>query len=258
MDTTKDNYLQDLFINEAKPALDRHSGSGGDKPSQTKIVEITENGTVVVNPDSGYVMSKVTANVNVEKGITPTGTKDITENGEHNVTEFETVNVNVASSGGGDSQLKGLIEGTTTEISDDTVETVKQYAFYQSTVLASVSFPNLKSIGSGAFYNCTNLALTELPSGLTSIGSSAFNGCTNLALTELPSGLHIGLSAFRACTRLTSITFKGKPRQNVIPTSAFQNCSNLKTINVPWAEGEVANAPWGATNATINYNYAGG
>ena len=44
VDTTKDNYLQDLFINEAKPALDRHSGSGGDKPSQTKIVEITEKG----------------------------------------------------------------------------------------------------------------------------------------------------------------------------------------------------------------------
>jgi hypothetical protein len=26
---------------------------------------------------------------------------------------------------------------------------------------------------------------------------------------------------------------------------------------VPWAEGAVANAPWGATNATINYNYTG-
>jgi hypothetical protein len=31
--------------------------------------------------------------------------------------------------------------------------------------------------------------------------------------------------------------------------------TNLMTINVPWSEGEVINAPWGASNATINYNY---
>lgn len=30
------------------------------------------------------------------------------------------------------------------------------------------------------------------------------------------------------------------------------------TRGVPWAEGAVTNAPWGATNATINYNYTGG
>ena len=42
-----------------------------------------------------------------------------------------------------------------------------------------------------------------------------------------------------------------------IASTTFTSCANLTTINVPWAEaeGEVANAPWGATNATINYNY---
>jgi hypothetical protein len=38
---------------------------------------------------------------------------------------------------------------------------------------------------------------------------------------------------------------------------AFSGCANITTINVPWAEGAVENAPWGATNATINYNYTG-
>ena len=37
---------------------------------------------------------------------------------------------------------------------------------------------------------------------------------------------------------------------------AFANCTNLTTINVPWASGAVSGAPWGATNATINYNYS--
>ena len=107
------------------------------------------------------------------------------------------------------------------------------------------------------FYGCTNLSLTELPSGITSIGVGAFAGCTNLALTELPSGItNIGISAFKNCTGLTSLTFKGTP--NTIDSTAFIGCTNLTTINVPWAEGAVANAPWGATNATINYNYVAG
>ena len=38
----------------------------------------------------------------------------------------------------------------------------------------------------------------------------------------------------------------------------FNNCLNLKTINVPWGENIFGGAPWGATNATINYNYKAG
>ena len=84
-----------------------------------------------------------------------------------------------------------------------------------------------------AFYNCSKLALTSLPSGITSIGDSAFNRCLGL----------------------TSLTFKGTPKS--ISSSAFSGCTNLITINVPWARGAVANAPWGAKNATIHYNYTG-
>lgn len=93
-----------------------------------------------------------------------------------------------------------------------------------------------------------------LPDDLTTIGYSAFSGCPKLALTSLPSGVkNIGYGVFANCTGLTSITFKGNP--NTIHPSAFNGCSNLTTINVPWAESAVANAPWGATKATINYNY---
>lgn len=105
-----------------------------------------------------------------------------------------------------------------------------------------------------AFYYCKNLALTSLPEGLTSMGNSAFSNCTNLALTSLPESLiSIGNYAFYSCTSLTSITFKGTPSS--IMSAAFSGCTNLTDIKVPWAEGAVANAPWGATNATITYNY---
>ena len=90
--------------------------------------------------------------------------------------------------------------------------------------------------------------------GYTKIRDSAFTGCTNLALTSLPAGVtSIGVEAFSGCTSLTSITFKGTP--TTINSSAFSGCTNLTDIKVPWAEGRVPNAPWGATNATITYNY---
>lgn len=96
-----------------------------------------------------------------------------------------------------------------------------------------------------------------LPSDLTSIGDYAFYRYTNLALPSLPSGItSIGNNAFYYCTNLKTITFEGTPT-GTISSSAFKSCTNLTTINVPWAEGAVANAPWGATNATINYNYTG-
>ena len=113
-----------------------------------------------------------------------------------------------------------------------------------------------EAIRDNAFYYCTNLALTSLPSGITSIGNRVFTECTSLALTTLPSGItSIGDYAFAGCSSLVSLTFEGTPEN--IGASAFAGCNNLTTINVPWAEGAVANAPWGAENATINYGHTG-
>ena len=93
--------------------------------------------------------------------------------------------------------------------------------------------------------------------GHTKIRYNAFYNCTNLALTSLPESLKsIGNSAFQNCTSLTSIIFKRIPT-TIIPSTAFSGCTNLTDIKVPWPEGAVANAPWGATNATITYNYTG-
>lgn len=112
-------------------------------------------------------------------------------------------------------------------------------------------------IGASAFNACAVLKTVKIHDGVTSIKSYAFNSCMNLKLEEIPAGVtEIQPSAFVACRGLTKLTFKGTP--TTIGEDAFRGCTNLVTINVPWAEGEVANAPWGATNATINYNYTGG
>ena len=105
-------------------------------------------------------------------------------------------------------------------------------------------------------YNSDGQLIDVKMYGYEAIRDYAFYGCASLALTTLPSGItNIDNYAFVECSSLVSLTFEGTPEN--IGASAFAGCNNLTTINVPWAEGAVANAPWGATNATINYGYTG-
>ena len=254
----------------------------------------------------------------------------VTENGEYTPPEgvdgYAPVTVNVTAPST-EMTASEFVEGGFTEVNIPNTTKIRDYAFYHQKTLTNVIMPNVTSIGSNAFGNCTllaitklpsglktisgaafstcsKLALTELPSGLTSIPDSAFMKCNDLALTELPSGItgllgggafqqcsklalkslpsgiteigsncfygcsslaiteipsgvtKLNYNTFYGCTGLTSITFKGTPTS--IGTNVFGGCKNLTTINVPWAEGAINGAPWGATNATINYNYTGG
>lgn len=95
-----------------------------------------------------------------------------------------------------------------------------------------------------------------LPEGLTGIPSYAFANCKNVSSVVLPESLKdINTYAFSKMENLTSVTFRSKPA--TLSTLAFYECTDI-TINVPWSEGEKDGAPWGATNATINYRYNGG
>ena len=131
------------------------------------------------------------------------------------------------------------------------LEDIGESAFSSNTTFEMSAFPtSLRSIGRRAFYNCSKFAVPELPQTIESIGDHAFYGCKRYDITEFPESLRsIGSNAFNLI--LGTITFKGVPEY--IATDAFVNKYNT-VINVPWSEGWVANAPWGATYATINYD----
>lgn len=155
---------------------------------------------------------------------------------------------------------------------------VPEHAFSYLAELTSVDMPdNVIAIGDSGFYRCPKLSLTSLPSEITSLGDYAFSDCSKLALTSLPSGMtSIGDYAFRQGTGLTSITLppalttigdyafancsgletvRFTSTVSSIPNGVFSGCTKLSTIYVPWSQGQVANAPWGASNATIIYDY---
>lgn len=77
------------------------TASGGDATdSIVEPLNVTENGTYVAPIGvNGY--SPVTVNVPIPDGyIVPSGTLEVTENGQHDVTKYASVNVNVAAGGG--------------------------------------------------------------------------------------------------------------------------------------------------------------
>ena len=125
-----------------------------------------------------------------------------------------------------------------------------------SRTATAITIPNgTTEIGAYAFYSYGKLKTVTFPTTLTKIGTYAFRSCINLNITEIPAHITtLNNYAFGNCAAITSITFKGTPTS--IHSGAFsENTDTLKVINVPWSEGDVANAPWGATGATINYDY---
>lgn len=113
------------------------------------------------------------------------------------------------------------------------VNYIPNYAFYECTNLALTELPNgITSIGEAAFNSCTNLALTELPNSITSIGGNAFYRCTNLALTELPNSItSIGNRVFYGCDALALTELPSGITS--IGEYAFYSCDALALTSLP-------------------------
>lgn len=114
----------------------------------------------------------------------------------------------------------------------------------KTTILPRNSFDKCYSLKEINLENITSFAQACLDSDFSLTGAIVFNaGLTQIAAT-----------AFRS-TNITSITFQNSTANlPTIANNSFYQCNGLLDIYVPWAEDAVADAPWGATNATIHYN----
>ncbi len=113
------------------------------------------------------------------------------------------------------------------------IKSIGNGAFRECTGLASVVLPEgLKSIGDNAFIACIYLASVTLPEGLQSIGDDAFCDCVNLASVTLPEGLEsLGDNAFNWCRKFTSLVVPEGVKY--IGHFAFGSCPRLISVTLP-------------------------
>ncbi len=142
----------------------------------------------------------------------------------------------------------GAFEDNTTITSiviPDSITAIGDSAFKNCTNLTSVTLPeDLTGIGATAFYNCSKLEAIDLPEGVTDIGHSAFAGCTSLTELVIPTTLSsVSPDMCSGCTSLVSVTYadadwatkddESLPYGVQLRTSAFANCTSLKTVSIP-------------------------
>lgn len=251
-------------IESSKSAAITEATTTANTARETRIGEIPAGTTVKAYIDEAFAASQGNETLTelLNKTITnfafPNDTTEIKDGTFYGCSELALTSLPSGLSTIGEYAFCGCSKLALTSLPEN-LNDVGKYAFKNCSSLALTSLPtSMYEIHEGTFYGCSSLALTSLPEGVTKIYSYAFNSCSKLALTSLPDGLQsISNNAFSGCTGLKTITFTNDAQTpNItIAANAFNGCTNLTTINVPWAEGAVANAPWGATNATINYNY---
>ena len=137
---------------------------------------------------------------------------------------------------------------------NDNITEIGQYAFYLCENMVVDKFPqNMAIVNAATFAACRKARFNYLNNKVTTIGAYAFDGCWENNIRVIPASVtSIANGGFGSNRKIKSMTILGKPSMT---SSAFGSCTNLKDVYCNFAEGEVANAPWGATNATVHYNY---
>lgn len=186
---------------------------------------LTDIGNAIRSKNGGstrYKPSEMAAainNIKTQDNTAVNGIIDRTISGNYTNNEARSVGKNAFAFC---SNLKTVTMGNATDISTN--------AFYSCTGLTSANFPNVKTVYSSAFNS----------SGLTSI---TFNKLVTLGSNSDYSGIFEG-------TPMTSISMPYTIKTIGLYALSY---SSIKTITVNRRAGSISGAPWGATNATVNW-----
>ena len=202
------NYLEDLFINEAKTALGSKncSGSGGSNEDQKLIDAVVGKSVTKLSCDS----------------------ETIADHAFYKCKTLTTAYFPKATSIG--KYAFGYCENLTTVVFTSAA-TIGKHSFFNCKKLETAVFPVATTIDESAFNECRSLTSINFPA-VTSIGESAFSNCISLTSVNLPEVSEIDDYAFSGCLSLKTITL---PEACFINYYALYDCSSLTLADFPKA-----------------------
>lgn len=225
-DIVLDTPLSDIELNIGEVVQVESEGSV--QPVQEKSVDITENGSVAVTPDSGYLLSKVNVNVNVASS------------GEENKNNAF-IDLSTYSNGG---YIYSFISSIDISAFDTSKVTSMNSMFsslfgIKSLDLRSLDTSNVTNMGN-MFSSCSNLQSLDVSSFKTSKVTdmkNMFSGCYNLAPLDVSSfdtsQVTTMSGMFDSCSKLTSLDLSSFNTSKVTNFSyMFYSCSNLASLDL--------------------------
>ena len=125
----------------------------------------------------------------------------------------------------------------------------------ECTSLVSVHVPS-RSVGEGAFYQCSSLVSVDVPGSVRSVSQGAFSQCSSLSSVSLGDGLSsIGNYAFRECTSLVSVDVPGSVRS--VGEGAFYKCSSLSNVSLGDGLGSIGNYAFRECTSLVSVDVPG-
>lgn len=169
--------------------------------------------------------------------------------GDYDYEVLDDGTVSIVGYGGTDTDV--VIPST---LDGKTVSTIGSVAFWYCSDIESITLPNtVTSIESRAFDNCSITSIT-IPDSVTSIASCAFVDCSSLTNVTIPKSItRIEDHVFYGCTGLKSVTIPNSVTS--IGEEAFAYCESLKSVTIPSSVESVEKNAFGSctglTSVTI-------
>ncbi len=140
----------------------------------------------------------------------------------------------LADSGSGSSGTFESCTALTEVVLPASLTEIGEYSFFECSSLKKVNIPDGVTKIKGSAFRKTGITEITIPKNVTSIASYAFRECRSLKTVTIPEDselTEIGMQAFVACYKLSSITLPNKLES--IYSQAFSSCRSLKSITIP-------------------------